>query len=54
MINLSIIFPAYNEEKNLDNLLKNWEQGLKKNKINHEFIIVEDGSTDNTKKIIFL
>jgi glycosyltransferase involved in cell wall biosynthesis len=52
MINLSIIFPVYNEEENLDNLLKNWEQGLRKKKINHEFVIVEDGSTDNTKNII--
>ena len=52
MINLSIIFPVHNEEENLGNLLKNWEQGLKKKKINHEFIIVEDGSTDNTKNII--
>jgi glycosyltransferase involved in cell wall biosynthesis len=52
MINLSIIFPVHNEEENLGNLLKNWEQGLKKKKINHEFVIVEDGSTDNTKNII--
>ena len=46
---LSIIIPVYNEEKDIENFIK-----FLKNKIykNFEIIIVDDGSTDNTKKII--
>ena len=48
----SIIVPAYNEEKRitnfLDDLLKFSESNLK----NYEIIFVDDGSTDNTLKVI--
>lgn len=56
MVNLnsgiSIVLPVHNEENNLRNLLHEWNTSLKNTEITHEFIIVEDGSTDNTKKII--
>ena len=48
----SIIFPVYNEVLNLDKLLNEWFIKLKKKKINAEFVIVEDGSTDGTKELI--
>ena len=47
---LSIVFPAYNEEKNLTLLIS----GIKKylNDSDIEIIIVENGSFDNSKKIL--
>jgi dolichyl-phosphate beta-glucosyltransferase len=46
---LSIIIPAYNEEKNLKKKVLNevWEY-LKKQKYSWEVLIVDDGSTDKT------
>jgi polyisoprenyl-phosphate glycosyltransferase len=53
MIDLSIIFPCYNEEKNLALLIKKIIATKKKNyKTRIEFILVNNGSTDNTVKIL--
>ena len=52
-LDLSIILPSYNEEKNIIETLKKLDRSLKINKIKkYELIFVDDGSTDNTKKII--
>lgn len=47
---LSIIIPVYNEEKNIDPLLKRLLPVV--NKFNHEIIFVDDGSKDSTVKTI--
>jgi len=51
---LSIIIPAFNEsqtiEKNILEIVK-WIRNNKK--INFEIIVVDDGSTDNTKQILY-
>ncbi len=52
MLQLSIVFPIHNEEKNIELLLSSWSKELIKNNIDYEFVLVEDGSKDNTKKII--
>ena len=52
MKELSIVFPIHNEENNIRSLLSNWSHELIKNKIDYEFVLVEDGSTDKTKEII--
>jgi dolichol-phosphate mannosyltransferase len=53
MINVSIILPTINEAENLKNLIPNIEAELRNTKIlSYEIIIVDDGSTDNTKEII--
>ena len=52
MNSISIVLPVHNEEKNLEELLLSWNKLLNENKIDHEFVIVEDGSTDRTKEII--
>ena len=49
-INLSIIIPVYNEENTLLDVLKNIKK--LKNFCNLEIIVVNDGSTDKTSKII--
>lgn len=46
--NLSVIIPVYNGEK----YIKRCIESVKKNKIKPEIIVINDGSTDNTQKII--
>lgn len=46
---ISIVIPAYNEEKNLKNgALLEVEDYLEKSKLNYEVIVVDDGSSDDT------
>ena len=51
MDNFSIIIPVYNEEKNIENLIKEIIFYLKHLKC-YEIILVNDGSTDKTKLVI--
>ncbi len=54
MFDLSIIIPCYNEEKNLQNLVGQIQEIKKNNQnINLEFILVNDGSTDQTSAKLF-
>ena len=52
MTKLSIVIPCYNEEKNVEPLFKKIEELLNLDK-DLEIIIVENGSTDDTKNNIF-
>ena len=48
---LSIIIPVYNEEKTIIKILEK----IKKNKsseVKYEIIVIDDGSSDQTKKIL--
>jgi dolichyl-phosphate beta-glucosyltransferase len=47
---LSIVVPAYNEEKNILNAIKRIDKFFKKKK--YELIIVNDGSKDATEKLV--
>lgn len=49
---ISVIVPCFNEEENLIPLVKRIEKVLQYNKIKGEIILVNDGSTDDTQKII--
>lgn len=50
---LSVVIPAYNEEKNLKKgVLDEVKNFLEKNKFDYEVIIVDDGSIDSTKEEI--
>ena len=51
MKKLSIIIPAYNEDKTILKVL-NQVNATKSDKINYEVIVVDDGSTDDTKNIL--
>lgn len=45
---LTIIIPAYNEEKSIEGTLGELSRYLKEKKFSYEVIIVDDGSSDNT------
>ena len=49
---LSIVFPIYNEEKNIKKLTKEIDYLIRQNLFNLEIIFVNDGSTDKTKQIL--
>jgi glycosyltransferase involved in cell wall biosynthesis len=48
---VSVIIPAYNEEKNIGSVLSRTHFMLKKIDLPHEIIVVNDGSNDKTAKI---
>ena len=50
---LSIVLPIYNEEKSIKKIILEWKNELDLLKINYEIILAEDGSSDNTKNILF-
>lgn len=54
MINISIIIPCYNEEKNIPQLIENIETTVSKapESVNLEFLLVENGSLDNSKEVL--
>lgn len=47
MMKIIVIIPAYNEERNIISVVNN----LKTNYPQYDYIIINDGSTDNTEKI---
>ena len=49
---LSIVIPCYNEAKDITGNVLKVKDYLKKNKIDHELLLVNDGSKDNTKAVI--
>ncbi len=49
---LSIVVPAFNEEGSLRQLHKEIVESVKKLDINHEIIFVDDGSTDNSFRVM--
>ena len=52
MSRLSVVLPAYNEEQMLAKTCRTLKQILDLAEINYELVIVDDGSTDQTWKII--
>ncbi len=52
VIDISLIFPAYNEELRLPKTIDQTLKYLEKRKLNYEIIIVDDGSKDQTSKIV--
>jgi len=51
---LSIIIPAYNEEKRLGDSLEKIYNFLKDKNFNYEIIVIDDNSTDSTSKVASL
>jgi 3-phosphoglycerate kinase len=50
-MHLSVIIPAYNEEKTLDKNIREFNAYLAKQKYDYEIILVNDGSKDNTETV---
>jgi len=49
---LSVIIPAYNEEKRIPATLLDINKYLEKQNYSYEIIVVNDGSTDNTANVV--
>lgn len=49
---ISIIVPAYNEADAIGNVLDDLDNFLKKENLDYEIIVVDDGSTDKTAEIV--
>ncbi len=49
---LSMVFPAYNEEDNLELLIRDADRVCKEVVDDYEVVIVDDGSTDDTPNIL--
>lgn len=52
MKKLSIIIPAFNEEKTILTVLNGVRQTMKKTKTPYEIVVINDGSTDSTKALL--
>jgi len=48
-LGVSVVIPAYNEEKNIEGILFRTEKALEALNLPYEVIVVDDGSTDKTK-----
>ncbi len=51
-MHLSVIIPAYNEEKRLPRTIKEIDAYLKKQNYDYEILVVNDGSKDRTAEIV--
>lgn len=49
---ISVVIPAYNEKSTIEDVVKDAIETLRNLKIEHEIVLVDDGSTDGTGKII--
>ncbi len=49
---ISIIIPAYNEEKSIVSALKEIEDVMSLSSLNYEILVVNDGSTDKTREVL--
>ena len=53
MKSISVILPAYNEEKYLKKIINKIKKvNFKKKNYKYDIIVVDDGSTDNSKEIL--
>ena len=51
-IHLSIVIPAYNEEKRIQKTLEEVDKYLRRQKYSYEIIVVSDGSKDKTGEVV--
>ena len=49
---LSVVAPAYNEEENIESVVRDWQQVLDGCEYAGEIVIANDGSTDKTQEIL--
>jgi len=51
-LQVSIIAPAYNEEKSIGSVLKEIKDVMNHSRLSYEIIVVNDGSTDKTREVL--
>ena len=49
---ISIIIPAYNEERNIESTLAEIDERMSSSSLTYKIIVVDDGSTDKTAKLV--
>lgn len=49
---LSVVIPAYNESENIEKTVRAFYDKLKDESIEHEILVINDNSTDNTLNVI--
>lgn len=49
---ISIVAPVFNEEDNIEKNVRYWYEIIKKDNLNAEIVLTNDGSTDNTMQIL--
>jgi glycosyltransferase involved in cell wall biosynthesis len=51
-VNISLVIPAFNEEGNIEQLLRECVETLAGHEGDHEILLIDDGSTDSTRRLI--
>ena len=51
-IEISIVLPIFNEKKIIPELIQRTIKSVEKNTMNYEIILVDDGSTDQSRELI--
>lgn len=49
---LSVVMPCYNENAQIETLLKEWSRAFQDKSINAEFVVINDGSLDGTSRVL--
>ena len=49
---LTVVIPVFNEEKNIGELLRDWQKVFRTIPVRCRFLIIDDGSTDNSLSIL--
>ena len=49
---LYIVIPAYNEEENIENVVRQWHEIVKQISKTSRLVVVDDGSKDHTYQIL--
>jgi dolichol-phosphate mannosyltransferase len=52
IVELAVVVPAFNEEVSIQSLIEDWQDLLNRLNINHEFIVINDGSRDRTAALL--
>jgi len=49
---ISVVAPVFNEEENIENVIRYWSEVLWASKQNSEIVVTNDGSQDRTAEIL--
>lgn len=49
---LTLVIPVYNEIETIETVLTGWHHSLKRWNIQHDIVVINDGSTDSTNEVL--